>query len=103
LSSLSTVDAGIRVIIVDLRQVPTIDATALVGLKSLIGDMRRAGISLIFAGLTARQLVKLRRAGIRKQAGELTYSSDLDKALAVARRWLANMPADTRGGPHNAG
>jgi len=89
ISALQTVDTGIRVIIVDMRDVPSIDGTALAALKSLVDDMNHNGVGLIFSGLPTSKIVKLRRAGIRKVRGRLMYSPDRERAKAIARRWLA--------------
>ncbi len=89
-SSMRVVDPGIRLIILDMVDVPSIDGTALTALKTLSDDMHAHGISLIFAGLTPRQIVKLRRAGIRKRRGRLTYCRTRSGAAAVAARWLSD-------------
>lgn len=99
LTSLHTVDPGVRTVILDMHDVPTMDATAIVALQTLIQEMERQGVALILTGLPARIIVKLRRAGIRKRAGHLTYASHLPQATAVARRWHgARRPASHRSG-----
>src|SRR5690606_7040851 len=87
LTSLRLVDPRVRIIIVDMRDVPTVDGTAIVALQALISELNRAGTGLILSGLPSRIIVKLRRAGIRKQLGTLTYSRNMQEALLVARRW----------------
>jgi len=87
LTSLRLVDPRVRIIIVDMRDVPTVDGTAIVALQALISELNRAGTGLILSGLPSRIIVKLRRAGIRKQLGRLTYSRNMQEALLVARRW----------------
>jgi len=87
---LHVVDAGVKIVIIDMKGVPSIDGTAIVAMQSLIRGMHRANVSLILTGLSTRIIVKLRRAGIRKSSGRLTYCSDLTAARDVALRWLAN-------------
>lgn len=87
LTSLRLVDPRIRIVILDMHDVPSMDGTAIVGLESLIDEMQREGVGLILVGLPTRILVKLRRAGIRTRAGALARSTDLAKAASVARRW----------------
>lgn len=97
LSSLRLVDQEVQVIIVDMHDVPSMDGTAIVALQSLIDEMRHQGVSLILVGLPARIIVKLRRAGIRKRAGVLTYSSNLRRARELALRWVGADPGTATG------
>jgi SulP family sulfate permease len=87
LTSLRLVDPRIRIVILDMHDVPSMDGTAIVGLQSLIDEMQREGVGLILAGLPTRILVKLRRAGIRTRAGALARCADLAQAATLARRW----------------
>lgn len=89
LSSLRVVDPGIKLVIVDMHDVPSIDGTALVALRTLVDEMHRQGIALIFVGLSTRQILKLRRTGIHTEARRLTHCATLERARHVARRWLA--------------
>ncbi|WP_040243876.1 C4-dicarboxylic acid transporter DauA [Chromohalobacter japonicus] len=87
LTSLRLVDRQVQTILIDMREVPSMDGTAITALQSLIDEMHRGGVALILVGLPTRIIVKLRRAGIRKAAGMLTYCRDLQSARAVALRW----------------
>lgn len=87
LTSLNQVDTRIRTLVVDMSDVPSIDGTAIVALQSMIAEMQRKGMALVLVGLQPRIVVKLRRAGIRKAAGQLTYCTDLTQAKAVVTRW----------------
>ncbi|MGM0701604.1 MAG: C4-dicarboxylic acid transporter DauA [Pseudomonadota bacterium] len=89
LTSLHLVDRRVRVVILDMHDVPSMDGTAIVALEALLDEMHREGIALVLVGLPTRILVKLRRAGIRKTAGRLTYCRELPHARRVALRWLA--------------
>jgi len=86
---LHVVDPGVKIVIIDMKGVPSVDGTAIVALQSLIREMHHASVSLIMTGLSTRIIIKLRRAGIHKQRGRLTWCSDLTAARAVALRWLA--------------
>lgn len=87
LTSLHLVDPTVRTIVINMSGVPSIDGTAIVALQALIDEMQREGVALILVGLPTRMIVKLRRAGIRKTAGMLTYCRDLAHASVVAARW----------------
>ena len=56
-------------------------------LRSLIEEMHREGIALILMGLPTRIIVKLRRAGLRKSIGMLTYCRGAQRAREVALGW----------------
>lgn len=88
LTSLRLVDDRVRVVILDMSDVPSMDGTAIVALKSLIDDMHHQRVALILAGLPSHLIVKLRRAGIRTRAHKLSWCRSLPRAVAVARRWL---------------
>lgn len=87
LTSLNQVDSRIRTLVIDMSDVPSIDATAIVALQSMISEMQRKGIALVLVGLQPRIIVKLRRAGIRKAAGSLTYCTNLAHAESVVAHW----------------
>lgn len=87
LTSLRLVDPDIKTVIIDMHAVPSMDGTAIVALGTLIDEMRHRGVSLILAGAPTRIIVKLRRAGIRREAGRLAYATTLEHAIAVATRW----------------
>lgn len=89
LTSLHLVDPRVRIVILDMHDVPSMDGTAIVALEALIDEMHREGISLVLVGLPTRIIAKLRRAGIRKTADRLTYCRELSHARRVALRWLA--------------
>lgn len=89
LAALRVVDPGVKVVIIDMGDVSTMDFTAIVALQSVIADMNRRGIAVIMAGLPARIILKLKRAGIRPQKGQLAWASSLAQAGARARRWSA--------------
>lgn len=86
-TSLHIVDPKVKMVIVDMHDVPSLDGTAIVALQSLVTDMKRNGVGLILVGLRTRMIVKLRRAGVNKEAGVLTYCRNIEQARTVALRW----------------
>jgi sulfate permease, SulP family len=87
-ASIRVVDPGVRVIVLDMADVPSMDATALTAVHTLVEDLQGRGISLVFVGLVPRLIVKLRRAGLRRHAGRLAYASSLGYGIRIARRWV---------------
>ena len=86
-TSLRLVDPTVRVVIINMQDVPSMDGTAIVALKSLASEMHHDGVALILSGLPPRIIVKLRRAGLRRVRGELSYCADLPAARKLALRW----------------
>lgn len=87
-STLRRVDPGVRIVILDMAGVPSIDMTAIVALRTLVDDMEHQDLGLILCHLPVRLVHKLRRGGIRKRSGKLTYAANLDQARQIALRWL---------------
>ncbi|WP_346797741.1 C4-dicarboxylic acid transporter DauA [Halomonas sp. Bachu 37] len=96
LHTLRHVDAGIRTVILDMRDVPSMDGTAIAALGSLVNEIQHQGAALILVGLPPRIILKLRRAGIRTRRGKLSHRATLETARTLAWRWregLVDLPA----------
>jgi len=93
LGTLKTVTPGLRVVVLDMRDVSLVDMTGLVALESLIETARRQQLGLVFCGLNARLKVKLRRIGIRKQRGHLEFANNIDEGIERALRMRDAQPA----------
>ena len=89
IASLRVVDTGIKVVIIDMRNVPSLDATAIVTLEALIEELHARQVGLVFSGLPPRLVLKLKRAGIRRKANQLAIVRTPEHARRVAERWLA--------------
>lgn len=70
--------------ILDMRHVPTIDATALVALESVLDRLHRSKIKVIFAGLAAEVNDTFNRAGIKREMGKIAYAPDVETAVSMA-------------------
>lgn len=89
LAAIHLVDPHVRVIIIDMQDVPSIDATAVLSLNRLVRDLQRQDIGLIMVGLTSELIVELRRAGIYRRKHQLSYARTFQQARLTALRWLA--------------
>jgi sulfate permease, SulP family len=87
-SNLHVVDPGVRIIMLEMTDVPSMDGTAVVAVQGLVDEMQRQGVALIFVGLKSRMVLKLRRAGVRRSEGRLTFCAGFEQAQNVAQRWL---------------
>jgi SulP family sulfate permease len=76
-------DRGEAVILL-LDQVPTVDATGLVAMETLIDKLKRQGHKVILVGLRPQVAEVFARAGIVREPGKLAIAPDLDTALSLA-------------------
>jgi SulP family sulfate permease len=92
MEALHTVGDKDHTYILDMRLVPTMDATGLVALESVLDRLHRSKIKVIFAGLAAEVSEMMDRAGIKRVAGKLAYAPDLETAISMAIVHGARMP-----------
>jgi SulP family sulfate permease len=86
MSALKTVDREVRVVILDLRTVPAIDATGLVGLESAFERLWREQVFVIVAGVQPQPLRVMARAGWRDRHGRLAIYRSLERAIDETRK-----------------
>ena len=68
-----------------MQHVPTMDATGLVALESVLDRLHRSKVKVIFAGLTPRGRARCStRAGIKREPGKLAYAPDVETAVSMA-------------------
>jgi SulP family sulfate permease len=81
----------LRVVVLDLEDVPAIDATALVALDELIIELNAAHVTVVLAGVGGQLLRAFARAGWRgRRRGLRVYRSvgrGLDAAGRIAEAW----------------
>ncbi len=76
----------VRVVVLDLEDVPAIDATGLVALESLVRRLNGAGVKVVLVGVLGQPLHALARAGWRNRKGRLRIFRSFERGIAVARR-----------------
>jgi SulP family sulfate permease len=86
MSVLHTVDKGVRVVILDLRSVPALDATALVGLESAFDRLWKDGVFVILAGVRPQPLRAMARAGWRGRHGRMAIYRSFERGIEEARK-----------------
>jgi SulP family sulfate permease len=79
-----------RVLILRLRQVPSIDATGLHALGSLLEQARHEGTAVVLCGLRPAPYQVLQRAGLIDAVGQENVRADFEDSLARAREMLAD-------------
>lgn len=86
MSALGTVGNGHKVVLLDLRGVPAMDATGLVNLESTLARLQGAGIYVILAGVQPQPGSVLEKAGWQDEDGKLAIRHGFDEALVLARQ-----------------
>ncbi|MCZ0927842.1 C4-dicarboxylic acid transporter DauA [Halomonas janggokensis] len=88
IATLRVIDHSIRIVVLDMRDVSSLDTTGMVALDSLRQELGEQDVGVIFVGLPPRMALKIKRAGIKREAGKLAVVSNLAHAEHMARRWL---------------
>ncbi|HET8646983.1 MAG TPA: C4-dicarboxylic acid transporter DauA, partial [Vicinamibacteria bacterium] len=93
LSVLSAVEGRpVRVVVLDVENVPAIDATGLVALESLVRRLNEAGVKVVLVGVEGQPLRALARAGWRNRKGRLRIFHSFERGIAVARSTVERNP-----------
>lgn len=79
-----------RVLILRMRHVLVLDATALHSLEEVYAHVHARGISLVLSGVTAQPLMLMVRSGFLDRIGQENVHGHITEALARSREILAN-------------
>jgi len=94
LKILHHIDPHAGAVILDMRDVPLMDMTAIVVLESILQQLERDRIPLVINELEPRLLLKLRRAGLRRRPGRVEFGRTFADSVVRATR-LAQRSADS--------
>jgi SulP family sulfate permease len=81
LKTITSVRPDVRVVILDMSEVTLLDMSAIIAMESIAKDFSKRNIGLIINNLQPRMILKLRRAGIKKAPGKVSYSRTLEDAF----------------------
>ena len=87
--ALEQVTPEVRAVLLDLRNVPALDATGLVNLDSAVSRLRDRGIYVLLAGVEGQPSRALVKAGWRSRALELAIFREFAPAVASAQAFVA--------------
>ncbi|MBE0567340.1 MAG: sulfate permease [Krumholzibacteria bacterium] len=87
-TAINRIDRAPRVLILRLRHVPAIDATALHALEDVCIRSAKSGTRVVLSGVQPGPLATLHKAGIDALVGRENVTADIDEALARARDLL---------------
>lgn len=88
--SLRSIKTKPRVLIIRMRDVPSIDASGLQSLDDLLKQTRREGATILLTGLHAQTLEAIERSGLLARLGRENSLDGLDDALRRAREIIAS-------------
>jgi SulP family sulfate permease len=84
---------GVRAVILEMSGVTMLDMSALKAIESIVTDLKKKHICIVITSLEARMIVKLRHAGIHKQAGALSFASSVEGAILKLEQSCAHKHA----------
>jgi SulP family sulfate permease len=90
----------VQVVVLDMEDVPALDATGLVALESLIAELNAGGIKVVLVGVQPQPLRAFARAGWKDRKGRLRIFQSVEPGLEVARRTVEE--AEPRPAPPDA-
>jgi SulP family sulfate permease len=97
-NAIRAVEGKPRILILRMRHVLSLDATALQALETVYTRTRREHTTLILSGVHAQPLIVLERSGLLDKIGEDNVHDNIDDALNRARK-LLDLPPEPRPGP----
>ncbi len=74
-----------KCLIIRMRSVPAVDATALNALEDLCDDCHAKGITVIFSHLNEQPMQSFKKAGLFDKVGAENFKSHIDQALEYAK------------------
>ena len=74
-----------EVLVIRMRSVSTIDATAMHSLESLYEDFRQRGVQLVLSHVNEQPMRVMRKAGFDKKLGAENFCAHIDEALSRAQ------------------
>jgi SulP family sulfate permease len=81
LEALTLVGEGVHTVIIDLEDVPAIDATGLVALESAVKGLNRSGVKVVLSGVQPQPRRALEKAGFEDEKGRLEITDDTNTTL----------------------
>lgn len=80
-----------KCLIIRMRGVPAVDATAMHSLESLLERCQKKGVTMIFSHVNEQPYHMMEKGGFVKRVGKENYCSHIDDALARADEILSKM------------
>jgi SulP family sulfate permease len=89
MASLDALAGHVRVVILDLEDVPAMDASGLVAFEEALAKLHRRGVFVVLAGVQPQPQRVLTKAGIGPAADRLAFAATPELAVGMARARIA--------------
>ncbi len=100
IETMNNIDQDVTVRILRMRNVLSIDATALNALRHVIKNSRKHGVTILISGVHAQPMVALQQSGLYDEIGEANFLPNIDVALVKAKE-LSNSGFELSGNARN--
>jgi len=87
--TLTQLHSSPKVLVIVMRNVPSIDSTGLAALRDVVLRFRQGGTRVILCGVHAQPMVALQRSALADEIPEEDLVGSIEEALALARTHLA--------------
>ncbi|MEX0667905.1 MAG: sodium-independent anion transporter [Acidimicrobiia bacterium] len=84
LAALTTITGDVHTVIIDLEDVPAVEATGLVALESIIEDLNDLGIKVVLTGVQVQPKKAFARAGMVDVTGKLEITDNVGDTITQA-------------------
>lgn len=91
--SIRVVSKKPKVLILRMRQVPSIDASGIRMLEELVADARSGGYLLVLSAVSRSVYRVMRKSGLVEKIGKKNFAHDIFAALDIARQHIREPPA----------
>lgn len=77
---------GVKTVILRMRNVPSLDATAMESLYAIYNDCKKNNLTLILSHTNEQPLAVMKKSGFYDELGEENFLPNIDEALAYAEK-----------------
>ena len=88
MSTLREHSSGLQVVILQMREVPTMDISGLVALKSALESLNKKRIFVILSNVQPQPRESLKRAGVEPQAETFAICDTIEESIALAKKYV---------------
>ncbi len=87
MSTLREHSSGLRVVILQMRGVPTMDISGVVALKSALDSLQKKRIFVILSEVQEQPKEAIKRAGLEPAADKLAFCETMQESIALAKQF----------------
>ncbi len=88
MSTLREHSSGLKVVILKMKDVPTMDISGVVALKSALESLHKKRIFVILSGIQVQPLDSLSRAGVKPFGTKLAICASMEESIKLAKKYV---------------